>query len=113
MAFGLAMRALLALLVLALPLSVLQAQEISWPDYTLEPPSLLRAIDDGNLPPLAQRLPTPPRVINVKARGGEPGRYGGTWRMLMGDQRDIRSCSAPQSRTCSILISAPSLSGSA
>lgn len=90
MAFGLVMRILLALLIIALPLGAARAQEIDWPDYSIEPPSLLRAIDDGDLPPLARRLPTPPRVIDIKARGGQPGRYGGTWRMLMGDQRDIR-----------------------
>ncbi|TDK37391.1 ABC transporter substrate-binding protein [Rhizobium deserti] len=42
------------------------------------------------LPPVDQRLPKVPRVINLKEKGLAPGRYGGTVRMLIGGQRDIR-----------------------
>ncbi|MDQ0511795.1 ABC transporter substrate-binding protein [Ancylobacter amanitiformis] len=59
-------------------------------DLSLEPPIFVRDIWEGRLPPLAQRLPQVPRVIDLKAAGNEPGRYGGTLRALMGDQRDIR-----------------------
>lgn len=62
-------------------------------DLSLEPPSFVRDILEGQLPPLAQRLPLQPRVIDLPAMGREPGRYGGTLRMLMGDQRDIRMIS--------------------
>lgn len=86
-----AMRPLLILLALALGLCAARAQEPSArPDLSLEPPMFVDKVRVGELPPVADRLPDPPRVINVKARGGEVGRYGGTLRMLMGDPRDIR-----------------------
>lgn len=47
-------------------------------------------IASGELPPAAERLPKVPRVINTAALGGEPGRQGGTVRMLIGGQRDVR-----------------------
>lgn len=58
-------------------------------DY-IDSPVLAAQVAAGQLPPLAQRLPQNPRVIDVGAMGREPGRHGGTVRMLMGDQRDIR-----------------------
>lgn len=56
----------------------------------LEAPSLAPRVAAGSLPPLAQRLPASPRVMPLAALGRQPGRHGGTLRMLMGDQRDIR-----------------------
>ena len=56
----------------------------------LEPSYLKSIIEAGDLPPLAQRLPAKPRVVNVAAMGREPGEYGGVVRMLIGGQRDIR-----------------------
>lgn len=54
-------------------------------------PEVLRAdIDAGKLPKLADRLPKTPRVINVVAQGGLPGRNGGTIRTIIGGQKDIR-----------------------
>lgn len=59
-------------------------------DVSDEPPVIADEVRAGGLPPMAQRLPAEPRVIDLKAMGREPGRYGGTLRLLMGDQRDIR-----------------------
>lgn len=42
------------------------------------------------LPPVADRLPKNPRVVNLAASGRLPGAHGGTIRMLIGGQRDIR-----------------------
>jgi peptide/nickel transport system substrate-binding protein len=56
----------------------------------VDSPALAAKVADGQLPPLAERLPKVPRVIDVAAMGRQPGRHGGTIRMLMGDQRDIR-----------------------
>jgi peptide/nickel transport system substrate-binding protein len=54
-------------------------------------PSFFQAqVDAGTLPPVAQRLPTNPRVVNLAAMGRVPGRHGGDIRMLIGGQRDIR-----------------------
>ena len=44
----------------------------------------------GTLPPMAERLPKNPRVIDLAAMGRETGRYGGTVRMIVGGQRDVR-----------------------
>lgn len=56
----------------------------------IDSPALAAKVADGQLPPLAERLPKTPRVIDVAAMGRAPGQHGGTMRMLMGDQRDIR-----------------------
>jgi peptide/nickel transport system substrate-binding protein len=44
----------------------------------------------GELPPVAERLPKVPRVINTAALGGAPGVQGGSLRILIGGQRDVR-----------------------
>ncbi len=44
----------------------------------------------GALPPIAERLPKVPRVVDLAANGKLTGRYGGSIRMLIGGQRDIR-----------------------
>jgi peptide/nickel transport system substrate-binding protein len=56
----------------------------------IDSPALADQVAGGKLPALAERLPTSPRLIEVAAMGRSPGRHGGTMRMLMGDQRDIR-----------------------
>lgn len=55
-----------------------------------EPGFLQAKVDAGTLPPVEQRLPANPRVVNVAAMGRVPGRHGGDIRMLIGGQRDIR-----------------------
>ena len=45
---------------------------------------------DTPMPPVEERLPKAPRVINLPELGMEPGRLGGEIRMLIGGQRDIR-----------------------
>jgi peptide/nickel transport system substrate-binding protein len=44
----------------------------------------------GTLPPMADRIPRNPRVIDLPALGRETGVHGGTVRMLVGGQRDVR-----------------------
>ena len=44
----------------------------------------------GKLPPLAERLPQIPRVINLAQTDRTVGRYGGDLNMIMGKTRDIR-----------------------
>jgi peptide/nickel transport system substrate-binding protein len=51
---------------------------------------LKEKVDAGELPPVAERLPKVPRVVNTAALGGEPGVQGGSVRMLIGGQRDVR-----------------------
>ena len=59
----------------------------------IETPMLAAAVKAGQLPPVSERVPKQPRVIDLAAMGREPGRHGGQLRMLMGDQRDLRMMS--------------------
>jgi peptide/nickel transport system substrate-binding protein len=77
---------LLALPTLILPGHVLPAGANSY----IETPILEAQVSAGELPPVAERLPGEPRVIDLEAMGREPGVHGGRIRMLMGDQNDIR-----------------------
>lgn len=58
--------------------------------FAQEPEYLRPLVEGGKLPPLAERLPKVPRIVNLKAMGRQPGRHGGDVRMLIGGQRDIR-----------------------
>ena len=51
-----------------------------------ETPSLEARVAKGELPPLAARLPEPPRVVEVKT----PGVHGGALRMIFGRSKDTR-----------------------
>lgn len=55
-----------------------------------EPESLKTKLADGSLPPMAERIPKVPRVVNLAATGRTPGQYGGSVRMIIGGQKDIR-----------------------
>ena len=73
----------------------LVALAIAWavaggPANAEEPPELRQAVESGKLPPMAERLPDVPRVVDMAALGKEEGRYGGTLNMLMADAKDIR-----------------------
>jgi peptide/nickel transport system substrate-binding protein len=57
---------------------------------TPEPPLLAEPVAAGVLPPMAERLPRNPRVIEMAAIGRTPGNHGGEIRMVMADQRDLR-----------------------
>ncbi len=70
------------LAITALPKALLGA--------TRELDALAPLVAEGKLPPLSERLPKTPRVINVAAMGREPGRHGGRIRMLIGSVKDIR-----------------------
>ena len=55
-----------------------------------EPPMLQPDVAAGKLPPLADRLPNPPLVVDLKRPNWTQGVYGGEMRMLMAKDRDIR-----------------------
>ncbi len=48
-------------------------------------PMLAKEVADGKLPPVTDRLPQPPRVIDI-----EGGQYGGDLRIAMARARDTR-----------------------
>ncbi|MEI4471232.1 ABC transporter substrate-binding protein [Frigidibacter sp. MR17.24] len=54
------------------------------------PPVLEDAVQIGQMPPVEGRLPRVPRVVDLSGEGLAPGRHGGTIRMLIGGQRDVR-----------------------
>ena len=56
----------------------------------VETPFFADAVSSGKLPPVAERLPRAPRVVDLPSLGRQTGQPGGTWRMLMSDQRDLR-----------------------
>ncbi|WP_342361704.1 ABC transporter substrate-binding protein [Terrarubrum flagellatum] len=76
--------------LLFLCLSCLLAAQASAAELERESAILTALVKIGKLPPLEERVPKKPRVIDLPAMGRTPGKYGGTMRMLMGDQRDIR-----------------------
>lgn len=77
-----------ALLILTLASGL--ASKAGGLDLEREVPFLLEQVKSGRLPPVSQRIPEEPRIIDLAAMKRVPGEYGGSWRMLMGDQRDIR-----------------------
>lgn len=60
------------------------------PAGLIDSPFFAEDVASGALPPVAQRLPEAPRIVQVAGDGRKPGRHGGNIRTLMGDQRDIR-----------------------
>jgi peptide/nickel transport system substrate-binding protein len=60
------------------------------PAVTLvETPFFADAVAQGKMPPVEQRVPEQPRIMDLPAMGRQVGAPGGTLRMLIGDQRDI------------------------
>ena len=56
----------------------------------LEPPLLAPLVYEDMLPALSDRVPREPRVVKLAEMGRQPGRNGGTLRMLIGGSKDIR-----------------------
>ncbi|MDR6293637.1 MULTISPECIES: ABC transporter substrate-binding protein [Inquilinus] len=56
----------------------------------VETPIYEQAVAQGKLPPIAQRLPQVPSVVDMAAENKEPGRSGGEIAWLVGRARDIR-----------------------
>ena len=55
-----------------------------------ETPLLSGEVRRASLPPVAQRVPQEPLIVNLKAEGKEQGDPGGTIRMLMSREKDVR-----------------------
>ena len=54
-----------------------------------ETPSLISSTGSGELPPIQQRIPFDPKIVEFED-GYSPGEHGGELRLLMGKQKDIR-----------------------
>jgi peptide/nickel transport system substrate-binding protein len=59
-------------------------------DRDIEPEFLRDWLRAGRIPAMVERLPTHPRIINMKEMGMQPGVYGGTVRTIIGSAKDIR-----------------------
>ncbi|MFQ5776037.1 MAG: ABC transporter substrate-binding protein, partial [Kiloniellaceae bacterium] len=77
----------LVVLLAAVPLPVGSAARAAAP---VEPPALAPLVAAGKLPPVAERLPDPPAVAALEGKGRSLGEYGGSLKILMGRQKDIR-----------------------
>jgi peptide/nickel transport system substrate-binding protein len=62
----------------------------SLPSTFRDAPMLAPLVENGKLPPVAERLPKTPLIVDLKARGREIGRYGGDLRSLVSKVRDLR-----------------------
>ena len=71
--------------LIALPLLIATAAHAY-----IETPSLADKVKGGELPPVADRLPANPRVIDLPAMGREIGKHGGKIYSVIGSQKDIR-----------------------
>ena len=60
------------------------------PAFAAESPMLAELVASGKLPPLEQRLPTPPRTMTSTRSYFSPGKYGGELVLLMGKSKDVR-----------------------
>jgi peptide/nickel transport system substrate-binding protein len=78
------LRLAVSLLVAAAALDALEMSSASARNF-LEPPSLAAAVAEGTLPPVMQRLPDDPLVVD-----GPPGESGGELTMLMSGPKDTR-----------------------
>ncbi len=75
--------ALIAALIVAAPVAALALELV-------ETPMLAADVAAGKLPPVAERVPLKPNVIALDGKGQEIGRHGGTLRMLVGREKDVR-----------------------
>jgi len=60
------------------------------PSQYQDAPMLAPLVESGKLPPVAERLPKTPLVVDLKDKGREIGRYGGDLRSLVSKVRDLR-----------------------
>ncbi len=56
----------------------------------LEVPSFKEAVASGTLPPVDQRLPQEPLVVDLSGKGLKPGKHGGTLNTLIDKAKSIR-----------------------
>lgn len=81
---GAAWLGLIALLLAAAPSAGAQ------PRTLIETPFLAHQVVTGELPPVGERLPSEPAVVRFTDLTASPGLHGGTLRMVMGREKDIR-----------------------
>ena len=56
----------------------------------VETPMFERVVAAGKMPPVKSRIPVEPSILISDHQGFEPGRHGGTLKLLMGRKKDTR-----------------------
>ena len=89
------MKVFAAISALVVPLTAaagtaMSAQQQAGVSNWIETPTLKPLVAAGKLPPVFERLPRNPRVIDLPAEGRKNGQHGGRLRMLMAREKDIR-----------------------
>jgi peptide/nickel transport system substrate-binding protein len=81
-----------AAFLLAVGVSAAWSQEAANPTVPalVEPPFFEAQVTSGELPPVGERIPDRPAVVSFEGTDKEPGRYGGTLRLIGGSARDTR-----------------------
>lgn len=82
------LRAAALALLAGLPLPA--TAQFGLPARLVPVPAFAEKVADGSLPPLAERLPAEPLVVDLTAMGKETGQYGGTLTTLIGRRKDTR-----------------------
>jgi peptide/nickel transport system substrate-binding protein len=77
-------RAILIALLFAAPLSAQQPMPVQESSFWAA------EVASGNLPPVADRLPLEPQVVDLEAKGRSFGTQGGTLRTLVSRTKDVR-----------------------
>lgn len=52
--------------------------------------TIAHKVTEGDLPPIAERVPVEPLVVDLKAKGRKPGLHGGTFRTFVTGPKDVK-----------------------
>ncbi len=84
------MRSLVATIVVTVALAATAAHSAGTPAVLLETPVLAAPVAAGKMPPVGQRLPDSPLVVDFKGSDAVAGRSGGSIDMLLASVRELR-----------------------
>jgi peptide/nickel transport system substrate-binding protein len=56
----------------------------------VETPVLMHPVGEGQLPPVAERAPAEPLIVDIEGKGRRVGQHGGTIRTIVGRAKDVR-----------------------
>ncbi len=55
-----------------------------------ETPVLMHPVGEGQMPPVAERAPSEPLIVDIEGKGRRLGQHGGTIRTMVGRAKDVR-----------------------
>ncbi|MEM8731109.1 MAG: ABC transporter substrate-binding protein [Pseudomonadota bacterium] len=62
----------------------------AWAVTPVEPPFFAEEVASGALPPISERLPATPLIVDLEAKGRATGISGGTLKTMVGRDKDVR-----------------------